>query len=177
MRNTEVIPTSTIQTGLKIKLSAWRTANKQWQQRGPWAWGELIQHTKLLRNRITGGNAGFPTHHQSYKTKQKYRNRKNMHRKKDNLQSIKHRTQIMEAKYFYILAYISMRLITMGLSHRQEIYPSMAIHRWTNQPGLTENKSCSMALKFLRLSIFLKWLSAGLYRKEDIPLFASPTQP
>ena len=32
--------------------------------------------------------------------------------KKDILQSIKHRAQIMEAKYFYILAYTSMRLIT-----------------------------------------------------------------
>ena len=42
------------------------------------------------------------------------------HREGDNLQSIKHRTQIMKAKYFCILAYISMKLITMGLSHRQK---------------------------------------------------------
>ena len=33
----EMIPASTIQTGLKIKLSAPRETNKQWQQRGPWA--------------------------------------------------------------------------------------------------------------------------------------------
>ena len=31
----------------------------------------------------------------------------------DNLQSIKHKTQIMKEKYFCILAYISMRLITV----------------------------------------------------------------
>ena len=88
MRITEMIPASNIQTGLKIKLSAPRTADKWWQENGPCAWDELIQQSK------------------------------DMHWKKDNLQSIKHRAQIMEAKYFYILAYISMRLITMGLSHR-----------------------------------------------------------
>ena len=37
MRSDEVIPTSTIQTGMKIKLSTPRETNKQWQQRGPWA--------------------------------------------------------------------------------------------------------------------------------------------
>ena len=52
----------------------------------------------------------------TYKTKQKCRNRKNMHRKKDNLQSIKHGAQIMEEKCFCILAYISMRLITSGFA-------------------------------------------------------------
>ena len=65
----------------------------------------MIQQTEQLRSSVTGGNAGCPTHHQSYKTKQKCRNRKKMHRKKDNLQSIKHRAQIMEEKYFCILAY------------------------------------------------------------------------
>ena len=35
MRSNGVIPTSIIQTSLKIKLSAPRAANKQWQQRGP----------------------------------------------------------------------------------------------------------------------------------------------
>ena len=36
-RSKEVIPTSTIQTGLKINLSTPRATNKQWQQKGPWA--------------------------------------------------------------------------------------------------------------------------------------------
>ena len=52
-----------------------------------------------------------------------------MHRKKDNLQGIKHRAQIMEAKYLCILAYIGMKLITMGLSHRQNMGPMRAIYR------------------------------------------------
>ena len=33
----EAIPTSTLQTVLKINLSTPSVANKQWQQRGPWA--------------------------------------------------------------------------------------------------------------------------------------------
>ena len=73
----------------------------------------MIQQTEQWRSSVTGGDAGCPTHHQSYKTKQKSRNGKNMHKKRDNLQSIKHRAQIMEEKYFYILAYIGMKLITM----------------------------------------------------------------
>ena len=49
--------------------------------------------------------------------------------RKNNLQNIKHRAQIMKAKYLCILAYISMRLITMGLCHRQKMRPGRAIHR------------------------------------------------
>ena len=82
----------------------------------------------------------YPTHHQSYKTKQK--NISEIGRtctgRKNNLQSIKHKTQIMKAKYFCILTYISMRLITMGLSHRQKMWPGRAIHRRIDQPGLAE---------------------------------------
>ena len=110
----------------------------------------MIQQTDQWRSSVTGGDAGCPTHHQSYKTKQKCRNRKNMHRKKDDLQSIKHRAQIMEEKYFCILAYISMRLITMGLSHRQEMWPGRAIYRRTDHTGLTEGRSCSRALEVLQ---------------------------
>ena len=35
MRSNGVIPTSIIQSGLKINLLAPRTTNNQWQQRGP----------------------------------------------------------------------------------------------------------------------------------------------
>ena len=70
--------------------------------------------------------------------------------RKNNLQSIKHRTQIMEEKYFCILAYISMRLITMGLSHKQKMWPGRAIHRWNNQPSLTVGRSCSSAMEILQ---------------------------
>ena len=73
-----------------------------------------------------------------------------MHREKNNLESIKHRAQIMKEKYFCILAYISMRLITMGMSHRQKMWPSRAIHKRTNQPSLIEGRSCSSALEILQ---------------------------
>ena len=169
MRITEIIPASTIQTSLKIKLSARREANQQWQERGPWAWGELIQQSKQLRSRIIGGNAGCPTHYQSYKTKQKCWNRKNVHREKE--QSSKHQTQSSDhgGKILMNSSIYKHETNYNRLSHRKELWPNRAIHRWTNQPGLIENKFYSMVLKFLRLSALEKWLSASLYRQEDRP--------
>ena len=93
--------------------------------------------------------------------------------RKNNLQSIKHITQITKEKYFCILAY-KHETDYKGLSHRQKMWPSRAIQKRTNQPGLTEGKSCNRALKFLRLSTFTKCLSTSLYRKEYRPLLASP---
>ena len=150
MRSTEVAPASTIQTGLKIKLSAPRTTNKWWQESGPWAWDEMIQQFKLLRSRITGGNAGFPTHYQPIRLSRNIEIGRTCTERKTIFKTSNTETQIMEAKYFCILAYISMRLITMGLSHRQKMWPGRAIHRWTNQPGLIEGRSCSSALEILQ---------------------------
>ena len=62
--------------------------------------------------------------------------RKHAQREEDNLQSIKHGTELMREKYFCILAYISMQMITMGLSHRQKMWPGRAIHRRIDQPNL-----------------------------------------
>ena len=53
-----------------------------------------------------------------------------------------HRTQIMKAKYFCILAY-KLETDYKGLSHRQKVWPNNgAIHRRANQPGLTELTLC-----------------------------------
>ena len=155
MRSNEVIPASTIQTGLKIKLSAPRAANKRWQQRGPLAWGELIQQTEQLRSSVTCSNAGSEIVQHITRPIRLSRNNisetgRTCTRRKNNLQSIKHKTQIMKEKYFCILAYISMRLITMVLSHRQKMWPGRAIHRRIDQRGLTKGKSCSKALEVLQ---------------------------
>ena len=55
----------------------------------------------------------------------------------------------MKAKYFYILAY-KHETDYKGLSHRQKMWPGRAIQRRTDQPGLTEGRSCNIALEFLR---------------------------
>ena len=70
-------------------------------------------------------------------------------KRKNNLQRIKHRAQIMKAKYFCILAY-KHETGYKGLSHRQKMWPSKAIHRRTNQPSLTKGRSCSRALEVLQ---------------------------
>ena len=177
MRITEMILASNIQIGLKIKLSAPRIANKQWQEKGPCAWDELILQSELLRSRIIGGNAGFPTHYQPIRLSRNIEIGKTCTKRKTIFKTSNTETQIMEAKYFCILAYISIGLITRCLSHIQELWPSRAILRWTNKPGLTENNSYSMALKFLKLSTLGKWLPAGLYRQEDRPSFPHQLNP
>lgn len=54
----------------------------------------------------------------------------------------KHRTQIMNAKYFCILAY-KFETDYKGLSHRQRMWPDNgAIHRRIDQPGLTNLTLC-----------------------------------
>ena len=56
----------------------------------------------------------------------------------DKLQNIKHKTQIMKAKYFYILAY-KFETDYKGLSHRERMWPSNgAIHRRANEPSLAK---------------------------------------
>ena len=56
----------------------------------------------------------------------------------DILQNIKHRTQIMKEKYFFILAY-KLKTNYKGLSHRQKVWPNNgAIYRRENQPSRTE---------------------------------------
>ena len=154
---------------MRIKLSVPRIANEQWQEIGPCAWDEMIQQSELLRSRIIDGSVGFPTHYQPIRLSKNIETGKTCTKRKTIFKASNPKTQIMEAKYFCILAYISIGLITRCLSHRQELWPSRAIHSWTNRPGLIENNSYSMALKFLKLSTSGKWLSAGLYRQEDKP--------
>ena len=83
----------------------------------------------------------------------------------------------MKEKYFCILAYISLKLITTGLSHRQK---DMAINGdiYKKQINLVEQRGLGYKLaklyrEFLEQlpTTFVKWLSAGLYRQEDRPPF------
>ena len=68
----------------------------------------------------------------------------------DNLQSIKHRTQIMKEKYFYILAY-KHETDYKGLSHRWKVWPdNRAIHIRTDQPGANKQRICSLELEIPR---------------------------
>ena len=115
----------------------------------------MIQQTEQLRSSVTSSNAGSRIdQHITSPIILSINNILEIGRtcigRRNNLQSIKHRTQIMKEKYFCILAYISMRLITMCMSHRQKIWPDRAIHRRANQLGLTEGKSCSRALEVLQ---------------------------
>ena len=87
---------------------------------------------------------------QSSIKKKMIRNREILHQRKrqssrhHNLESL-----IMKAKYFCILAY-KHETDYKGLSHKQKMWPLRAIHRRTNQPGLTEGRACSRALEVLQ---------------------------
>ena len=70
---------------------------------------------------------------------------------RDNLQSIKHRTQIMKAKYFCILAY-KHETDYKGLSHRQRgMAINGAIYRRVDQPWSNREENYSLGLKILKL--------------------------
>ena len=89
-----------------------------------------------------------PTHHQSYMTKQN--NTPEIGRTctegKNNLQSIKHRAQIMEAKYFCVLAYKHETDYNESVS-QTKIYGHQWSHlqksrsTWSSRGGLAVNLS------------------------------------
>ena len=66
-----------------------------------------------------------------------------MHRKKGTIfKESKHRTHDHEGKIIQHLAY-KRETNYKGLSHRQEMWPGRAIHRRTDQPGLSRKRTTS----------------------------------
>ena len=65
----------------------------------------MILQSELLRIRITGGNAGLPTHYQPIRLSKIIETERTCTERKTVFKASNTETQIMEAKYFCILAY------------------------------------------------------------------------